>query len=489
LHLPIPPQRTIDDKQFAARALCIRYDAFIARIIWWVAAVLLNNAVGAVCLQPVKDGLPFAASMSVISPGPVSDHVEIEIRIACRNHDIRPADFAIAVDIEPQGASPKRVFDAMVQVAGNDQQLASKRVRSADFVGVNTIRFTVTGPNGFAAMGSWPLQVASLDTRALKLLQFLWIDPGAVPPSMTEADLRQLIDKCGEMGVRGFIITYPDYTPPGFGAYYPSRVLGENPNRASFDIVGTILNQAAKNSEHVFVGVGWGTDALLTWDGFENADRKRATLTRNTKVATELWTLYGKEKSFYGWYLTHEANDIARASDAYYNAMSDFLHSFEADKPVLISPAGTPIVSKEILSTTKVDIVAYQDAVGAGYVPYRYTYDPEQRMQQLEEVYKAYEVAHCDSGKHLWSNLEIWEMDGPEYKDAHPANFEGVIRQLHIESKHVDTVTAYQLVGYMSPQCGPSGDGRAVDLFKRYRASIQPLLEKARLEKTIELRK
>ena len=113
---------------------------------------------------------------------------------------------------------------------------------------------------------------------------------------------------------------------------------------------------------------------------------------------------------------------------AYYNPIIDFLRTFEADKPILISPAGTPIISRDILAASKVDIFAYQDAVGSGYVPYKNTFDPRRRIEMLDGVYSGYAKAHRESGKHLWSNLEIWQMDGPEYAASYPPEFKRVQR-------------------------------------------------------------
>jgi hypothetical protein len=288
---------------------------------------------------------------------------------------------------------------------------------------------------------------------------------------MTERDLRYAIDRYRDIGITGLIITYPEFIYSGVGPYYPTRVFDEHPAQFAFDVVGTILNQASKNGQHVFVGLGRGPDMLLTWTGFNDPQRKQAALAHSMKTATELWFLYGREPSFYGWYLTHEANDIAQASSAYYNPMVDFLRTFEADKPVLISPAGTPILSREILSKSKVDIFAYQDAVGSGYVPYENTFDPQRRIKMLDEVYTSYANAHRGSGKHLWANLEIWQMDGPIYADSYPPKFERVREQLQIAQRHVDLVTTYQLVAFMDPP-DPAvavGGQRAVELFESYR--------------------
>jgi hypothetical protein len=105
-------------------------------------------------------------------------------------------------------------------------------------------------------------------------------------------------------------------------------------------------------------------------------------------------------------------------------------------------------------------------------VPYKNTFDPQRRIDTLEKVYTNYVEAHRDSKKHLWANLEIWQMDGPEYGNSYPPKFERVREQLQIARRHVDVVTTYQLIGFMDPPDSKVvvGGQRAIDLFKSYQS-------------------
>jgi hypothetical protein len=416
--------------------------------------------------------------MTVVPPGPVSSHTQVEVRVAARNHTPRAAKFEVIVTVDSVAGKSLPIKRIPFEVAPHGQEFKTVRFAAEQFIGKNQVRCRVTGEADFESTHEWPLHVVPSKTRALPLIQFGWIDPGAVAapqspgrPAMTEHELRAAIDRYHAAGVNGLIITYPEYICSGGGAYYPSRVFANYPRPAAFDIVGTILNQASKNSQHVFVGLGRGPDETLTWTGFDDPDRKKAASEFSMKTAVELWQLYGHEPSFYGWYLTHEANDIDQASRAYYNPITDFLRTFEADKPVLVSPAGTPVVSPEILARSNVDIFAYQDAVGSGYVPYENTYDPQRRIAMLDDAYASYAAAHRNSGKHLWANIELWQMDGPKYENAYPAAFDRLRTQLQIAQRHVDVVTAYQLIGYMDPPSEKPAVGgqRALDLFDAYK--------------------
>lgn len=419
----------------------------------------------------------YGSSMTLIPPTAVSAHVEVEVRVAVRNHTVNDARFEVVLSLNGEGDQSIPLFGTPVEVPAMGQELLKHRIPVGQHIGNNKLHYRITGPDKFEESGSRPLQVVDCPSRAVPLIQIGWLDPGAMIPKAyaqqrppNEQDLRAAIDAYHAIGIRALIITYPESIYLGHGVFYPSRVYRNDGSRVAFDVVGTILNQASKNGQQVFVGLGRGADLLLTWTGFDDADRQQAALAHSMKTATELWASYSHEPSFYGWYLTHEANDIAQASSAYYNRIANFLRTFEADKPVLISPAGTPIFSTKALAESEVDIFAYQDAVGSGYVPFENTFEPQRRIDMLEGVYREYARVHRDSGKHLWANLEIWQMDGPEYGNSYPPDFERVRKQLEIEQRHVDVITAYTLAGFMdSPKSTVElGGEKAIQLFRDY---------------------
>lgn len=445
-----------------------------------VLLLILSGSVSAVSAEALQNGpssqSKYSSSMTVVPPVCVSQHVEVEIRVAVRNHATEPARFELVLSLESEKAR-RPIIGTPLEVAEHGQELYSLHVPAKGISGESTITYELKGPEGFEKSGHSILHVVECETRAVPLLQVGWMDPGAMIPKAylqqqapTESYLRKAIDHYHKLGFAALIITYPESIYSGQGVFYPTRVFPHERRRVAFDVVGTILNQASINGQHVFVGLGRGPDLLLTWTGFDDSERNHAALAHSMKTATELWALYGHEPSFYGWYLTHEANDIAQASRSYYNPLTLFLRTFSADKPVLISPSGTPILNAESLLESEVDIFAYQDAVGSGYVPYRNTFDPQKRIETLKDVYESYARAHQGSGKHLWTNLEIWEMEGPQYGNSYPANFARIQQQLDIEKEHVDVISSYTLSGFMEPPDSTAqlGGAKAVALFKAY---------------------
>jgi len=222
----------------------------------------------------------------------------------------------------------------------------------------------------------------------------------------------------------------------------------------------------------VLLGLGRSGDTYLLWE-FEKPDwvqRNQQALDVAGRIAAELHARYGRRKSFGGWYLTHEMNDLAKSS-AYYDPLAECCHKLAPGKPVLVAPAGTPIITKEQLVKSKVDIFAYQDAVGTGYVPNQYTYKPERRLAMLTDVYRQYAEWHEGTGKKIWSDFEAWEMDGTKgYSGAYPATFDRVKRQMELEAPYVEMLTLYAWHGYVQDPRNTSEkpNSKARALFTQY---------------------
>lgn len=125
-----------------------------------------------------------------------------------------------------------------------------------------------------------------------------------------------------------------------------------------------------------------------------------------------------------------------------------------------------------------VDIFAYQDAVGAGFVPppeEHYSFDPEKRLSTLSKLFKEYASWHADNPeKQIWADVEIWQMDGPEYTKAYPADWSRVERQIDAVKNHVSRIVVYEFGGFMeTPESDVSlGGPRAVRLFDACRRAI-----------------
>ena len=453
----------------------------MARVVFLGLLARSYCTLGSVCLSLavlplLQSAHGSSARFSLLPAGTVSDQIQIQPRLAIRNSAADVKNYTVEFLL---GGQQERVTISSqpVTLASSEQVLVTSTLETTGLRGPQTVGYVVWEASQIVFSGESELFVVPSQTRALPRISAAWLDPGALLPGVypqsrapTESDLRRAVDALEHLGIETLVITYPEYILNGWGAFYPSSRFE---SALGYDVVGTILSQASQNGQRVFVGLGRGDDMYLTWNGFDDPERIEKGLQHSQFVASELWQHYSEEVSFYGWYLTHEANDVARASATYYNPMVDFLADFSAEKPVMVSPAGTPLVTKEILSASKVDIFAYQDAVGAGYVPYAYTYDPRKRIDQLAEVFSAYARAHLGTGKHLWANLELWQMDGPSYANAYPADSKRVLEQIGIEKNYVDSISAYEALGFLEdPVQGLLGGPAATELYAEYQAYL-----------------
>ncbi|REJ72447.1 MAG: DUF4434 domain-containing protein [Planctomycetota bacterium] len=315
--------------------------------------------------------------------------------------------------------------------------------------------------------------------------QATFLDPGALihgiypgKRPVTEDDVRAELDALHELGIDTIVITYVEYIHNTWGAFYESSIdeLTAHPNLLKFDLVDVVLSQADKNDQQVLLGIGRGDDPFLTYTGCDDPDRLEPALDLAKRVIRELHEKYAtRYESFGGWYLTHECRDIAYAS-RYYNPLAELCHELTPGKPVMIAPDGAPKADADSIAACKADIFAYQDAVGAGFVPppqEKYSYDPEVRLKGLAEVFERYAAWHAENPeKRIWATVELWQMDGPEYTAAFPAEWFRVRRQLEAVTPHVEGIIFYECGGFLeSPESEvESGGPAAVRLFNAYRA-------------------
>jgi hypothetical protein len=422
-------------------------------------------------------------ALILVPAGPVSDQTRVELRVAVR-HD-QPQSTPITVEwFLDRVADDARIATQVVDVPAGKPALARTWWPTRGVAGRHTLHYRATH-GATVTLGQKPLRVVSAETPGLPIFQGAWIEPlgvvwacGGDTPAVTEGRFRASVDAMHELGMSTLILTTVEHLAT---FYYPSKLafLDREAGREArgadcrLDLVGTLLSQADRNGQQVFLGLGRSGDVWLLWEYDRPGWQARcdAAVATATAIAGELHERYGHHPSFQGWYLTHEMSDLARAS-AYYDPVARFVHALAPHKPVLIGPADVPSLPREVLESSQVDIFAYQDAVGAGYVPGRYTYDPAQALGRIDAAFTRYRGYHEGTDKHIWADLEVWQMDGKTgYGNAFPAGFDRVRQQIAIERRHVPVLTAYAWHTYLHDPARPGGkvDPRAHALFTAYR--------------------
>lgn len=457
---------------------------------------------------PVADtafsvGTAISADLTVLPGGPtISDKVRVDARLAISSTASQATSAIVTFTWVPDN---RRLRDLKVAVStikipaqGSvvvERSLAASKLLSKGAEASGRIVADVVSIRG-TARDTWNLTVVPSDTRSLPIITAAWIEPGAYLDGVYEQsrpavrqDVIDDVDSMHEVGIDTIVIAYSEYIANGWGAFYDTSLPELLPAATSFDLVDTVLAAASTNGQHVYVGLGRGTDVYLAYLGLDDPARIATGLDYTQRLADDLWTKYRGHDSFYGWYVTHETADIAAAS-ALFDPMSTYLKTLTPGKPVLLAPSGTPVASQSVIAASAVDVFAYQDAVGAGYIGpdasclptcpsplgtvtggYAYTYNPENRMADLSALFASYESWHASTPKAIWSDLESWEMAGPTYSGAFPADSERLIRQISAEAPHVDVISVYAWPGFLSPT-GSSlehGGERARQLYEGYK--------------------
>lgn len=452
-------------------------------------AILL---VGALHTGSSSGDISDAVRFLTIPARAVSARSVVELRLSIDNSSPSPRTYTVDLYVNTARIAPT----INTTVAGSSSALVSVPWSPGSLTGPHTVDYQVHLDAALVSSGSWPLEVQAASTPALPYLTAMWIEPGHVgnDPAATAGDVRARVDEMHALRVDTLIIAYVEYGRP----YYPSQIPELGRQVTTFDVIGTILDQASRNGMHVIVGLGRGPKGALNFDGpaYSTEQEMDDAAAFGERVAGELYNLYGHQSSFYGWYLSHEANDYTHAK-YFYDQMARRLDQFGPEKPVLVAPAGTPIgIDTDYLNNSEVDIFAYQDAVGPGYVgpgttcsaephilgitlsltcrPYTYTYKPYNRIGDLDEIFSAYKWWHEGTRKHIWADTEIWQMDGPLYQNAYAAPCTRLRDQMAAEINHVEQMTGYESFGYLrSPQNTTAMTRKgAAELYDGYHAYI-----------------
>jgi hypothetical protein len=301
---------------------------------------------------------------------------------------------------------------------------------------------------------------------------------------MTEQYLREVIDDMHDAGVDTIIIMYVEYQgfwffPRGNYDYdYETSRAGQywhnllsDPRVENFNPLDVVLSQAELNGQQVFVGLGRNGDKELIEDLFAVFNGASDPLThglslnlrvdlavsRTQQVAYEIDRDYGGYASLAGWYLSHEISHLESGNSYVTKVTQNGLIPLRSlGRPILMSPADTldiaDVSAGNSILISGVDIIAPQDAVGAGhdFINKSTTYNVNIPLSQVKGVFtswrNAVNVANAwlsNNGNprnaiQLWSNTEVWQMDGPNYDKDYPAKIRRVVRQLEEYSGLVD---------------------------------------------------
>jgi hypothetical protein len=298
--------------------------------------------------------------------------------------------------------------------------------------------------------------VPSICVRSKALFSGIWLEIGnlgsgmnSVNGNISKMDVVNLINEYFSLGINLIIISYCEmhgyfYYPSKISSTFNRYIVSTGGKYTSMSVIpkqvycplltngdnlfDVIFDCADEIGMKIIMGLGRTEDWTLMNDIYANLIKSPLSLPLDVNqrlgevihfskmMGTELYDLYG-------WYLCHETqyHDVGAN---YYDPVSTHLKSLNPHHQVMISPPATyrnRFIGKsltESLENCNIDIIAIQDALGAGYLSItdKYYFTPAARSQRLlelqKDVYPQIKSAVENAGKIFWVMSEVWEMDG-----------------------------------------------------------------------------
>ena len=431
------------------------------------ALVLLSCPVVAAEASAPAHARP-ALSLTLIPPSPVSDQITLEIRGAVWNQGDAPQTFELSFYLDEE--KPERLLNrAKVEVAARAAQGVTFRWPTAGKQGKHQILCVATprGADRRAATSrqvvnpphiSRPIEILATGMRSTQRLGGAWVDivpfsEGSGPAffaemmKMTDTQWRELVGAMHDTDQNILVITMMFQNSARRGehknetegyhckAFYPSRLYPGRMPTVSRDPLETILSEADRLGMHVMPGVG----------NYAFRDYTPGALRWCKKVADELWKLYGHHPSFYGWYVTPEADEGMRRADeareivAFFREFTPYVRRLAPDKPVLLAPFCSPLRGAE---ATYRKLLPHLDIL----CPFGFH---RMRGNELkgEEAATLMQSLCDEAGCHLWMDLESfvfrngWEL--------HPRAISGLVSDLR-RFPNFEKTLHYEFPGMMS---------------------------------------
>lgn len=294
--------------------------------------------------------------------------------------------------------------------------------------------------------------------------------------SMTDEDWGRYIDALHLAGLDCIIVTVTVQLKEIGGEnaahyesrYYPhSEIAAKNPLKA-------ILETAQKNGQHVFMGLGH--------------TYKENKIKNTADVMKELYSIYGKYSSFYGWYASEEFN-IRKNSRKIWGQVAKvrkIADKLSPVKPLLVSPwsEGTPkyneygkihpaFLKRLIKGDGKFDIIAVQDMVGHSADGGRLN------TKESRAMYKSLKRACDKANKHVWANCEFFDFDDDgvmttRFRNGGMFGDDSFIGQMKAVEDYSEKTVAFMFNGFFTPQdFEPKVGGEAaVKQFEDYQRGV-----------------
>lgn len=224
--------------------------------------------------------------------------------------------------------------------------------------------------------------------------------------------------------------------------------------------IGTILELAQSRGIEVYLGLA--ADSRY-WEAIQRPaagqeEYLRRLRWKSERVARELAALAGRYRSFKGWYIVEEIDDLnwrppasRQALYRHLKQLSSFLKTLTPGGQVLLSafcqarmdPEAYREFWRDLLRESSVDLLLFQDGAGVGKLP-----------RDLLPLYlKAVRGATDASGRKLQVVVELFHMVSEAPFQAVPAPMARVREQLRVAGEFASGgINSFSVPNYMAPE-------------------------------------
>jgi hypothetical protein len=243
-------------------------------------------------------------------------------------------------------------------------------------------------------------------------------------------------------------------------------------------LVETLLHHADRLGMRVLLGLVYRPDY---WERIKApAEERRAYLKelREASLATarELAPRVQQHPSFGGWYLSEEIDDVSWNGPAERRVLVEHLADLSLRLRQLtpgehligvsgfsngaLDEDGLRALWMDVLGTSAIDVLLFQDGIGACKLS----------LEEFDDYLAAVQQATRWADRLLWVVVETYERVDCDASDfvARPAPLARIQAQLAVAAAHANTLVAFSVPDYMTE----FGGAAAAELLRRYRGEV-----------------
>ncbi|MBU4198375.1 MAG: DUF4434 domain-containing protein [Verrucomicrobia bacterium] len=395
-------------------------------------------------------------SLTLIPPSPVTDRIELDIRAGIRNLASAACVYNVAVYLDTEDGA-HCLHRCRLRVSAHGARAVAFRWPTRGHAGAHQIILRVeSGAEVFRE--AWPMTIIASAMRSTQRLGGAWVDLyhhcaqtgrlfNDALAALTPAQWRELVRAMHAVDMNVMVVSmlFPHYRGYVEGAAfdgpaaYPTRLFARRAPIVTPNPLEVIMDEADRLGMHVLPGIGLFAYSTFTDDS----------LAWHKQVASEVWSLYGHHRSFYGWYLADEGGgDMHGPIPRFTERFVKHCKRMAPDKPMLYAFNCYAIergLDRYPAVLKNVDI----------YAPFGFqrmhhhapTCPPRRTRFSAEETAKILQKLCNESGAHFWMDMEIFVLEDDMALSPRP--IEGLISDFQ-RFPHFEKILAFEFPGMMS---------------------------------------